>query len=141
MDRQDQIDAILDHYENPRHRGALPAADLVGEGRNPGCGDVVRLYVKLDGGERISAIAFEGQGCTISQAAASMFTELALGKTLAEAVALQGGALAELLGADVLASRPNCVTLALDVLQGAEAAYRDGHSDLGGNGAKDAKHA
>ncbi len=124
MDRQEQIDAILEHYEHPRHHGALLTADLTAEGRNAGCGDVVRLYVNLDGAERITAIAFEGQGCTISQAAASMFTEMALGKTLAEAVALDAAAFAELLGADVVNSRPNCVTLALDALKEAEAARR-----------------
>jgi nitrogen fixation protein NifU and related proteins len=131
MDRQEQIDAILDHYENPRHRGELPHPDLTAEGRNPGCGDVVRLFVKLGEGERISAITFEGQGCTISQAAASMVTEMALGKTLAEAAALDAAAFAVQLGPEVVASRPNCVTLALDVLKEAEAAYRvrgNGHA-------------
>lgn len=124
MERQDQIDFILDHYEHPRNRGALANASLTGEGRNPGCGDVVRLFVRLDGDERIEAIAFEGEGCTISQASASMFTEMALGKTLAEAAALDAAAFAEQVGAGVVASRPKCVTLALDVLKEAEAAYR-----------------
>ena len=129
MERQDQIDAILDHYENPRNQGSLPGADLTAEGHNPGCGDVVRLFVRLNGGEVISEIAFEGEGCTISQSAASMFTEMVLGKTLAEATALEASAFAELLGPQVIASRPACVTLALDALKQAEAEYR-----VAGNG-------
>jgi len=130
MDRQEQIENILDHYENPRCRGTLPDADLTAEASNPGCGDVVRVFVRLDGGEHIGAMTFDGQGCTISQASASMFTELALGKTLAEAAALDAAAFAELLGPEVVSSRPKCVSLALDAFKEAEAAFRAGATQL-----------
>ncbi len=84
MDRQAQIDFILDHYENPRHYGALPAASVVQKGGNPGCGDIVTFYLKVDGDGRIEDISFEGEGCTISQAASSIVTEMFYGKTLAD---------------------------------------------------------
>ena len=69
-DRQEFIDFILDHYENPRHHGALENPDVVMRGGNPGCGDIVTMYLKLGPDERIVDVSFEGQGCTISQAAA-----------------------------------------------------------------------
>ena len=84
MDRQAQIDFILDHYENPRHYGPLADATVVQKGGNPGCGDIVTFYLKVDGDDRIEAISFEGEGCTISQAASSIVTEMFTGKTLAE---------------------------------------------------------
>ena len=84
MDRQAQIDFILDHYENPRHYGALADADASAQGVNPGCGDVVTIYLRADGDGRIEAMSFEGEGCTISQAGASIVTEMFTGKTLTD---------------------------------------------------------
>ena len=88
MDRQERIDFILDHHDKPRHRGVLPAADAVYSGGNPGCGDIVTFYLKVDGDGRIEDISFEGEGCTISQAASSIVTEMFHGKTLADVEAL-----------------------------------------------------
>ena len=71
MDRQTRIALLVDHYKNPRRRGALPDADVSMPGGNPGCGDVVTMHVKAAPDEdRIEAVRFEGEGCTISQAAA-----------------------------------------------------------------------
>jgi nitrogen fixation NifU-like protein len=134
MSQQEQIENILDHYEYPRHHGCLEPADLVGEGHNPGCGDVVRVYVRLGPGDTIAAIAFEGRGCTISQAGASMFAEQALGATLASILAQDGEALAGLMGADVLASRHKCATLAQAALQSAVEARRGREQESTVNG-------
>ncbi len=82
MDRQAQIDFILDHYENPRHYGAVEDATVTQKGGNPGCGDIVTFYLRLGDDSRIEDISFEGEGCTISQAASSMVTEMFHGKTL-----------------------------------------------------------
>ena len=79
-----KIDFILDHYENPRHYGPLADASVVQKGGNPGCGDVVTFYLEGGGDGRIEDISFEGEGCTISQAACSIVTEMFTGKTLAE---------------------------------------------------------
>jgi nitrogen fixation NifU-like protein len=126
MDRQEQIEFILDHYENPRNRRPMEAPDIVMKGGNPGCGDIVTLYVRLDGDERIAGLTFEGEGCTISQAAASMLTEMAVGKTLAEVEAMQASDFVEELGPEIVTNRLRCATLAVNTLKAAEKKYRAG---------------
>jgi nitrogen fixation NifU-like protein len=74
---------ILQHYRHPRNRGRLPGAALRAEGANPVCGDEVTIELEMNDG-RIARAAFEGQGCSISQASASMLTETVAGKTVAE---------------------------------------------------------
>lgn len=118
--RQESIDFILDHYEHPRHRGKLEDADLVLKGGNPGCGDVVTIYLKLDEAARVVGIAFEGQGCTISQAGVSVVTDMALGKTLAEIAAMSQDEVIDALGREVVSTRLRCATLGLNTLKHAE---------------------
>ena len=84
-------DVILDHSRHPRHFGALPDATHVGEGYNPLCGDRVKIYLNLDAQDRIADIKFEGKGCAISQASASLMTDMLTGRTLDEAEKLMGG--------------------------------------------------
>jgi nitrogen fixation NifU-like protein len=80
-------DVILDHNRQPRNFGGLEPADASVEGFNPMCGD--RLTVRLNlAGDKISDIRFEGQGCAISTASASLMTEAVKGKTRAEALQL-----------------------------------------------------
>jgi len=76
-------EVILDHYRNPRNRGHLDAPDASAEGVNPLCGDEIHLELALEG-DKVVAVAVEGQGCSISQASASMMTEAIKGKTRAE---------------------------------------------------------
>jgi nitrogen fixation NifU-like protein len=79
---------ILDHYQNPRNHGRLEQPTIANRGHNPLCGDEIELSIALDAGEeRIDAIAFSGRGCSISQASASMMTEVVLGHKLDEAEA------------------------------------------------------
>ncbi|MEW6249034.1 MAG: Fe-S cluster assembly sulfur transfer protein SufU [Planctomycetota bacterium] len=78
---------ILDHYRRPRNRRRIEAPDRTAEGANPLCGDEVTIYLKLDG-EIVREVTFEGGGCAISTASASLMTEALKGKTLAEAKAL-----------------------------------------------------
>jgi nitrogen fixation NifU-like protein len=75
---------IVDHNRAPRNFGALPQADRVLEGYNPLCGDRLRLYVKMSG-DRIVDIRFDGSGCAISVASASLMTEAMKGKSMDEA--------------------------------------------------------
>lgn len=84
-------EVILDHSRHPRHFGSLPGATHTGEGYNPLCGDRVKIYLEVDAKQRISGIKFEGRGCAISQASASLMTEMLTGRTLAEARDLMGG--------------------------------------------------
>ena len=72
---------ILDHYRHPRHRGLVDPADVATHGHNPLCGDEVDLSLRVAGGA-VEAVGFEGQGCSISMAAASMMSEEILGKSV-----------------------------------------------------------
>jgi nitrogen fixation NifU-like protein len=78
---------ILDHNRRPRNRGKLPTANRVAHGDNPSCGDQCTVYLRLDG-DRIADISFEGSGCAISQASASLMTINLKGKTVPEAETL-----------------------------------------------------
>jgi len=78
---------ILDHNRRPRNRGKLPTANRVAHGDNPTCGDQCNVYLRLDG-DRIGEISFDGSGCAISQASASLMTTQLKGKTASEAQAL-----------------------------------------------------
>jgi nitrogen fixation NifU-like protein len=78
---------ILEHNRRPRNYRVIEGADRVVESRNPLCGDALTLWVKLDG-DRVSDASFQGSGCAISRASASLMTEAVKGKTTAEAEAL-----------------------------------------------------
>ncbi len=94
-------EVILDHSRHPRHFGALANATHSGEGHNPLCGDRVKIYLSLDKNDRIADIKFEGKGCAISQASASLMTDMVVGRTVAEAEKLMGGFLNLVKGEDV----------------------------------------
>ncbi|MGH2542765.1 MAG: iron-sulfur cluster assembly scaffold protein [Ardenticatenaceae bacterium] len=122
--RQDFIEFILDHYENPRNRGTLQPADVVMKGANPACGDIVVLYLSIQPATGlIERILFTGEGCTISQAAASLTTTLVQGRSLAEARALRGPDILGEMGHGVMVSRRRCATLALHTLRAAITCY------------------
>ena len=87
MDHELYQDVILDHNRRPRNFGAMAGANRTAEGNNPLCGDRLTLYLELDG-DRIENVSFEGAGCAISTASASLMTEALAGKTTAEARAL-----------------------------------------------------
>jgi nitrogen fixation NifU-like protein len=122
MDRQTRIALLVDHFKRPRHKGRLDEADARMPGGNPGCGDVVTLHVRAESGEdRLAEVSFEGEGCTISQAAASILAQRMNRKhpTFAEVLDLSYEEMIDLLGQDVVGSRPRCATLALGTLKAA----------------------
>ena len=84
-------EVILDHSRHPRHFGALDNATHKAEGYNPLCGDRVTVMLTLDAEGRVTDIKFQGKGCAISQASASLMTEMLAGRTLAEAQKLMDG--------------------------------------------------
>jgi nitrogen fixation NifU-like protein len=124
MDRQAQIDYLLDLYQNPTHKGEMEDADVTMQGGNPGCGDIVTYHVKVDAEGRIQAVTFEGEGCTISQAAAELVADESQQRTLDEIEALSHDEIIDLLGREIVMSRPRCATLALGTLKGAIKQYR-----------------
>lgn len=80
-------EVILDHYKSPRNKRPLPGATVSKHKNNPLCGDEITVHARLDD-DRVAEVTFEGQGCSISQASASMLTEATQGKTVDEAEAM-----------------------------------------------------
>ncbi|MBA2276540.1 MAG: iron-sulfur cluster assembly scaffold protein [Chloroflexia bacterium] len=119
MDRQAYIEHILDHFQQPRNKHRLDGADVQLGGGNPGCGDLITVYLKVDGDERIEEVSFEGEGCTISQAGGSIISELIAGMTLNEIKELGTETMIEEMGEDIVRSRVRCATLALGTVQAA----------------------
>ena len=93
-------EVILDHSRHPRHYGVLGDASHKAEGYNPLCGDKVTVYLKLGEDGRVADIRFEGKGCAISQASASMMTDMLKGRDLADAEKLMEGFLHLVKGED-----------------------------------------
>jgi len=130
-------DVILEHSKAPRNYRELPAANHKAEGFNPLCGDRFTVYVALEG-DAIRDISFQGSGCAISKASASMMTQIVKGKTMAEAEKIFGrfhemvtghapaggseselGKLTVFSGVSEFPVRVKCATLALHTLQAA----------------------
>jgi nitrogen fixation NifU-like protein len=82
-------EVILEHNKNPRNFREIPDADQYADGKNPLCGDALRVYVTLDG-DTVKDVAFKGSGCAISKASASMMTQAVKGKTKHEAETIFG---------------------------------------------------
>src|SRR5262249_20044904 len=107
---------ILDHYKHPRHQGTLAAPDITYEDANPLCGDRLRMDLKIRDG-RIEDVRFSGQGCSISQAAASMLCEKVHGMSLEEARKISRDDVLEMLGIELGPVRLKCGLLALKTLK------------------------
>ncbi len=108
---------LLDHFQNPRNAGDVAGADATAEIENPACGDVLRLSLKVSAG-RIVEIGFKAKGCVPSMACASAITEMAAGKTVAEAGGLRRDELVAAVGGLPQASE-HAAQLALDALSAA----------------------
>jgi nitrogen fixation NifU-like protein len=117
MDRQEAIDFLVDHFQHPRNRGPLEDADIHLTGGNPGCADKVEMYARVGPDGHVEHVTFEGEGCTISMAAASYVTELVRGMTLEEVEQLSFETLIDDLGREVVMARPTCATVALGTLK------------------------
>jgi nitrogen fixation NifU-like protein len=123
LDRQAYIDHLVDHYEYPRNKHRMEDADVQLGGGNPGCGDLITVYLKIED-DQIKDISFEGEGCTISMAGGSIIAEMAEGMSLDEVKALDLDTMKEEMGDDVVKSRVLCATLALGTVQAAIDQYR-----------------
>lgn len=107
---------ILDHSRHPRNYGQIEDADITYEDSNPLCGDKVRIDVKVDDG-KIADIKFSGRGCAISQAAASILTEMVKGHDLTEIQQISAEEMIEELGISISPARVKCALLGLKVLK------------------------
>ena len=110
---------ILDHYEDPFHRGALAGATHAHEDKNPLCGDVVRMELQLDEEGKIRELYFTGEGCVISQASASMLLEAMVGKTVDDVKDFSAEDMLTLYGPRLTPNRQKCCLLSWKVIQSA----------------------
>ncbi|MEE9592936.1 MAG: SUF system NifU family Fe-S cluster assembly protein [Thermoplasmata archaeon] len=117
-------EAILDHYQNPRNKGDLAEADIWAREDNPLCGDELALYLKLNDDSVVEDVKFQGQGCAISQASASMLTVKLKGKTLKEVLAIDEDAVLQTLGIPISHARLKCALLSLSTLRIGLKAYQ-----------------
>jgi nitrogen fixation protein NifU and related proteins len=114
---------ILDYYRNPRNKGRIETPDAKAKDSNPLCGDVVEMQLKFSD-NKVSDIKFNGDGCAISQASASMLTELVMGKTIEDVRKIDKSVLLDNLGSPNLgAVRIKCALLPLKVMKSAVYEY------------------
>ncbi len=107
---------ILDHYQHPHNHGEIPDADVSYEDSNPLCGDRIRIDIKLQG-NIVADVKFNGKGCAISQAAASMLTDELIGKSLDEIKKMDKQFVLDLLGIPLGPTRIKCALLPLKVIK------------------------
>ncbi len=118
MEEEIYKENILDHYKNPRNKGGLKDFDLKGSARNTSCGDTATIFIKLKDGA-VSEVSFEGDGCAISQAGASMLTEKLKGMKAENLKLLSPGDVYNLLGIKISPGRTGCALLSYEALEDA----------------------
>lgn len=119
---------ILEHYREPHHKGDLEAPDRFAAYANPFCGDRLQMGVHLDG-DRVTEVGFNGSGCAISQASASMLTDVIEGKTLTELGDITRQDVLDLLGIEISPARMKCALLAWEVLRKGILGQSEGDED------------
>jgi nitrogen fixation NifU-like protein len=113
---------VMKHFSNPQNVGEMDNPDGVGEVGNPKCGDVMKIFLKIDD-DRVKDIKFQTFGCGAAIATSSMVTEMAKGKTLDEALQISNKGVAEALGG-LPPQKMHCSNLAADALHAAIDDYR-----------------
>lgn len=114
-------DKVLDHFSNPRNVGEIPDADGIGEVGNAKCGDIMKMYLKIDGGV-IEDVKFKTFGCGAAIATSSMATEMVKGHTIEEALSLTNKAVVEALDG-LPTSKIHCSVLAEQAIKAALSDY------------------
>ena len=117
-------DKVMDHFRNPRNVGVLEDANGIGEVGNPVCGDIMKMYLKINDDEIIEDVKFETFGCGSAIASSSMATELIKGKPVGEALSLTNKAVAEALDG-LPAHKLHCSVLAEEAIKNALKDYYD----------------
>jgi nitrogen fixation NifU-like protein len=108
-------DTVMDHFSNPRNVGEIEDADGVGEVGNPVCGDMMTFYIKVDDQDHLSDVKFKTFGCGAAIAVSSMVSEMAMGKTVEEAMKISKADVAEELGG-LPQNKMHCSNLGADAL-------------------------
>lgn len=115
---------ILEHYRKPHNKRKLDPSDIETKEMNPLCGDEITVYVAFGGDEKVAEVAYEGQGCAISQASMSMLTDELKGKTLDEIAAMGPDDIQEMVMVPLSPVRMKCATLGIKAVQRGVADYR-----------------
>jgi nitrogen fixation NifU-like protein len=118
-------DEILEHYRQPHNFGTLDEPSAAYEGNNPLCGDRITIQLIVDDSDTVSDVAFNGRGCAISQASASLLTDEIRGLPVDKVQTMTNQDILDLLGIEISPARLKCALLSLDTLQHALHA-RDG---------------
>lgn len=125
MEENLYMENILDHYKRPHNAGRLEGATLSAKELNPSCGDVIELFLVLDGCDRVQDVKFDGKGCAVSTASVSMLTDRIKGRPLADVMSIGERDILELLGIEVGPMRMKCAMLSLRALKSALARPHD----------------
>jgi nitrogen fixation protein NifU and related proteins len=120
-------DKVMDHFSNPRNVGEIEEANGVGEVGNASCGDIMKIYLTVEDNV-IKDIKFQTFGCGAAIATSSMVTEMAIGKTLEEALELTNATVADALDG-LPAQKMHCSNLAADALHEAIKNYKEKHGE------------
>ncbi len=111
---------IIEHYKKPQNKGVIEHPDMFSHGNNPVCGDDITVYLRVNN-DTITDVKFDGRGCAISQASASMLTEKVKGMKLADVANLTADDIKEMLHIPLSAVRMKCATLSLNTIHEATA--------------------
>jgi nitrogen fixation protein NifU and related proteins len=126
LDRKSRIALLVEHFECPRHNGALESADVVVPGGSPECGGSVTIYLKGDGNGRVESLTWTGQGDTISMGSTSIVVDRILNEnlTMDEILDEDYDDLIDSIGRDIIGNRTRHATLGLSTIKAAVRAYR-----------------
>ncbi len=119
---------ILDHYQHPHNHGEIPEADISYEDSNPLCGDKIRIDIRLKN-NIVEDVKFNGKGCAISQASASMLTDELLGKSLDDVKKIDKQFILDMLGIPLGPTRIKCALLPLKVIKAGVYGVNDADED------------
>ena len=126
LDRKSRIALLVDHFESPRHKGALESADVVVPGGSPECGGSVTIYLKGNGNGQVEALTWTGQGDTISMGATSIVVDRILSENLGMGEILEEDyeELIDSIGRDIIGNRTRHATLGLSTIKAAIRQYQ-----------------
>lgn len=124
LSHDELMELILDHYEHPRNYGELNGSSVSQKGGNPGCGDLITIYLDVDDDGVIENVSFSGEGCMVSIAGTSLVLDELNGKSISEIQEAPPEWLKSKLGKRIITTRHNCAFLGFNTLKKAAIKWR-----------------